>query len=270
MAASQTGLWLIGIGPGDLGYITERALKIAKKCDKRYLEGYTAVLPKNQEVILEDIVGPWERLMRPEIENPDKLLKEAREKSVALLVVGDPIQATTHIDLEARCKEENIEFNLIPGISAISLAISLSGLQSYRFGRQVTIPFSYGDYLPTSPLELIFLNKKNNLHSLVLLDLDPTGMGIDLPKPMNPNYALKQLKLMAEKLVREGFGDPVDDYLVDDWRTILVSDVGTDRENVVSGSFIEVSNNNGGFIHTIIFPASMSENEKEAFERRKK
>ena len=61
MAASQTGLWLIGIGPGDLGYITERALKIAKKCDKRYLEGYTAVLPKNQEVILEDIVGPWER-----------------------------------------------------------------------------------------------------------------------------------------------------------------------------------------------------------------
>ena len=49
MAASQTGLWLIGIGPGDLGYITDRALKIAKKCDKRYLEGYTAVLPKNQE-----------------------------------------------------------------------------------------------------------------------------------------------------------------------------------------------------------------------------
>ena len=270
MAASQTGLWLIGIGPGDLGYITERALKIAKKCDKRYLEGYTAVLPKNQEVMLEDIVGPWERLMRPEIEKPHKLLKEAREKSVALLVVGDPIQATTHIDLEARCSEENIQFNLIPGISAISLAISLSGLQSYRFGRQVTIPFSYGDYLPTSPLELIFLNKKNNLHSLVLLDLDPTGMGIDLPRPMNPKYALKQLKLMVEKLIREGFSNPVDDYLVDDWRTILVSDVGTNKENVVSGSLFEVSNYNGGFIHSIIFPASMSENEKEAFERRKK
>ena len=88
-------------------------------------------------------------------------------------------------------------------MSAISLAISLSGLQSYRFGRQVTIPFSYGDYLPTSPLKLIYLNKKNDLHSLVLLDLDPSGLGIDLPKPMNPNYAVKQLKLMVEKISPE-------------------------------------------------------------------
>ena len=95
-------------------------------------------------------------------------------------------------------------------------------------------------------------------------------MGIDLPRPMNPKYALKQLKLMVEKLIREGFSNPVDDYLVDDWRTILVSDVGTNKENVVSGSLFEVSNYNGGFIHSIIFPASMSENEKEAFERRKK
>ena len=270
MPPSRAGLWLIGIGPGDLGYITERALKIAKKCDKRYLEGYTAVLPKSQESVLENIVGPWERLMRPDIENPDKLLKEASKKTVALLVVGDPMQATTHIDLEARCSEENIEFNLIPGMSAISLAISLSGLQSYRFGRQVTIPFSYGDYLPTSPLKLIYLNKKNDLHSLVLLDLDPSGMGIDLPKPMNPKYAVKQLKLMVEKLVRDGFSNLVDDYLIDDWSTILVSDVGTNEENIISGSLIEVSNYNSGFIHTIIFPASMSENEKEAFERRKK
>ena len=43
------GLWLIGIGPGDLGHMTERAKRIAKGCSKRYLEGYTAVLPRDQE-----------------------------------------------------------------------------------------------------------------------------------------------------------------------------------------------------------------------------
>ena len=43
------GLWLIGIGPGDLGHMTERAKSIAKGCSKRYLEGYPAVLPKDQE-----------------------------------------------------------------------------------------------------------------------------------------------------------------------------------------------------------------------------
>ena len=29
------GLWLIGIGPGDLGHMTERGKSIAKGCRKR-------------------------------------------------------------------------------------------------------------------------------------------------------------------------------------------------------------------------------------------
>ena len=124
--------------------MTERAKSIAKSCSKRYLEGYTAVLPKDQEDLLEVEVGAWERLMRPSVEDPENLLEEAREKSVALLVVGDPMQATTHIDLEARCMEGDVSFEVVPGMSATSLAVSLSGLQSYKFGRQVTLPYPYG------------------------------------------------------------------------------------------------------------------------------
>ena len=88
--------------------------------------------------------------MRPEVEKPSEILELARNSPVALLVVGDPMQATTHIDLEAHCDEQSIEFSVIPGLSATSLAVSLSGLQSYRFGRQVTLPFAYGDYLRKS------------------------------------------------------------------------------------------------------------------------
>ncbi|GIT41560.1 MAG: hypothetical protein Ct9H300mP10_05700 [Methanobacteriota archaeon] len=35
------GLWLIGIGPGDLDHMTERARSVARGCSKRFLEGYT-------------------------------------------------------------------------------------------------------------------------------------------------------------------------------------------------------------------------------------
>jgi len=86
------GLWLIGIGPGDLDHITERARSVARECSKRYLEGYTAVLPPSEEKRLESVVGKWEKLMRNEVERPDELLKLASNQSVALLIVGDPMR----------------------------------------------------------------------------------------------------------------------------------------------------------------------------------
>ena len=71
------GLWLIGLGPGDLDHITERARRVARGCSKRYLEGYTAVLPSAEEEKLESVVGPWERLMRDGVESPENMLDEA-------------------------------------------------------------------------------------------------------------------------------------------------------------------------------------------------
>ena len=257
-----SGLWLIGIGPGDLDHITERAKRVAKGCSKRYLEGYTAILPPIEEKRLEAVVGPWERLMRDGVESPENMLDEARVGSVALLVVGDPMQATTHIDLEERCAEEGIGFNVIPGLTATALAVSLSGLQSYRFGRQVTIPFSDGEYLPTSPFEMICKNKEAGMHTLALLDLDPTGMGLEQPRPMTPREAVDHLVRMNER--SEEFNQ-----LVEDWRGLLLSDLGTEEERVVSGKMREISHIEGGHIHALIIAAEFSGMEEEAFERRR-
>ena len=257
-----SGLWLIGIGPGDLDHITERAKRVAKGCSKRYLEGYTAILPPIEEKRLEAVVGPWERLMRDRVESPENMLDEARVSSVALLVVGDPMQATTHIDLEERCAEEGIGFNVIPGLTATALAVSLSGLQSYRFGRQVTIPFSDGEYLPTSPFEMICNNKEAGMHTLALLDLDPTGMGLEQPRPMTPREAVDHLVRMNER--SEEFNQ-----LVEDWQGLLLSDLGTEEERVVSGKMREISHIEGGHIHALIIAAEFSGMEEEAFERRR-
>ena len=257
-----SGLWLIGIGPGDLDHITERAKRVAKGCSKRYLEGYTAILPPIEEKRLEAVVGPWERLMRDRVESPENMLDEARVGSVALLVVGDPMQATTHIDLEERCAEEGIGFNVIPGLTATALAVSLSGLQSYRFGRQITIPFSDGEYLPTSPFEMICKNKEAGMHTLALLDLDPTGMGLEQPRPMTPREAVDHLVRMNER--SEEFNQ-----LVEDWQGLLLSDLGTEEERVVSGKMRSLSQIEGGHIHALIIAAEFSGMEAEAFERRR-
>ena len=261
-----TGLWLIGIGPGDLDHMTERARSVARECSKRFLEGYTAVLPPSEEERLESVVGGWERLMRDEVEKPDKLLELARRGPVALLIVGDPMQATTHIDLEERCAEKGIGFHVIPGLSATTLAVSLSGLQSYRFGRQVTIPFSVGKYLPTSPLEMICRNKDAGLHTLVLLDLDPTGMGVENPRPMAPREAVSLLERMGERTEN---ASKALDRPIKDWSGMLLSDLGTEEERVVSGTLEGLSEIDMGYVHAFILPAEFSGMEEAAFERRR-
>ena len=264
------GLWLIGIGPGDLDHMTERARGVARGCSKRYLEGYTAVLPPKEEGRLESVVGPWEKLMRDEVEGAEELLASAREESVALLVVGDPMQATTHIDLEDRCVEQGIGFHVIPGLSATALAVSLSGMQSYRFGRQVTLPFTTSDYLPTSPLKMLCNNFENGLHSLVLLDLDPTGMGLEKPRPMSPAEAVGLLEKMESQLVEEEeVGRCLLENPVKQWNGILLSDLGTEEERVLSGPLGDLSGQKGGMVHAFILPAEFSGMEEDAFERRK-
>ena len=264
------GLWLIGLGPGDLGLMTADAIEHARACDFRFLEGYTATLPGDQEGQLESLVGDWKKAMRPMVEDPTDILSLANENSVALLVVGDPMQATTHVDLESHCAEQGIDFSVIPGLSATSLAVSLSGLQSYRFGRQVTLPFAYGEYLPTSPLEMIDSNYNNNLHTLVLLDLDPTGMGVETPQPMQPKQAVEILQAMFEKLIeREGGVRESMTTAITNWDAILLSDLGTSDQRVVSGDLEDIAKLTDGRIHCLILPAEFTGLEREAYERRR-
>ena len=261
----KAGLKLIGIGPGDLGLMTVDAIEAAAGSDHRFLEGYTATLPPEQEDLLESRIGPWTRLMRPDIEMPEELLRLARSSVVALMVVGDPMQATTHVDLLLRAKDAGLNTEMIPGISATTLAVTLSGLQSYRFGRQVTLPFPYGNYLPVSPLKYILDNKSRNLHTLVLLDLDPTGLGVASPVHMSPAEAGGVLLEMVEKYGEDESEIGVVEG-VSDWPVIVLSDLGTRESRVCSTNIRGISNVKGGRIHCLILPSSMDDLEQSGFD----
>ena len=253
----ENGLWLIGLGPGDLQQMTVAALDAARCADYRFLEGYTALLPPDEVVNLEGLIGHWELRMRSAVEDPQDLLALAQTSKVALLVVGDPLQATTHVDLQIRCEEMGLPCHVEHGVSITTIVTGAVGLQSYRFGRQCTFAYPYGDYLPTSPLEVILANRERDLHTLALLDLDPTGMGEDEQSPMTPEIAVDVLRMMANRL----------DVDVEDWTLVLCSDMGTDDARISVGTLDEISGVKGGRIHCLLVPASLHDVEAAALER---
>ena len=83
---------MIGIGPGTVDSMTKEAISAAKSADFRRYEAYTALWPDEELAKLELLVGPIEKVMRPEIENPDEILSLAKDHVVAVLIVGDPFK----------------------------------------------------------------------------------------------------------------------------------------------------------------------------------
>ncbi len=278
----QTGLILIGMGPGTVGSMTNEAISVAKSADYRRYEAYTALWPEDELNSLEAIIGPIEKVMRPEIENPDEILTLAKHNLVAVLVVGDPLQATTHVDLQLQAIEQGINCGVIHGISITNLVTGAIGLSNYKFGRQTTLTYPYSGWVATSPLEVIAQNRQMGHHSLALLDLDPTGAGTGQQKPMSPADAVISMKLMIEKAGENIEEMDVDDNLSRlkrqslediiamescDVPVVLCSDMGTSQQKMIYTNLAELSELQGGRMNCLVFPASTSDVEEKALLR---
>lgn len=85
-------------------------------------------------------------------------------------MIGDPFCATTHSDLFLRAIELNIEVKVVHNASIVN-AVGISGMQVYRFGEIVSIPFFEENWRPYSFYQKIQSNRKNKLHTLLLLDI---------------------------------------------------------------------------------------------------
>ena len=279
-----TGLLLVGMGPGSVGAMTIEAVEAATAATHRRYEAYTALWPDEELNLLEQTIGPIQRVMRPEVEQPEDLFALASTSLVALLVVGDPLQATTHVDLQLQAAEAGIECRVFHGISITTLVTGAIGLSNYRFGRQTTLTYPYGGWVATSPLETIIVNRYTGLHTLALLDLDPTGLGTGDQRPMMPDDAVASIELMRLKIEeglaeREFSDDKASDLLtkaalqsfveedVSQMRVVLCSDMGTEDQRIVSTTVGGLSNQTGGRLNCIIFPATTGEVEEKALVR---
>jgi diphthine synthase len=166
-------LLFIGLGLYDEQDMSLKAIQEAKNCDVLFAEFYTSVHQAADTQKLENLLGKKvEVLKRKEVEEGNKILNVSRTQRIGFLVPGDPMMATTHVELRLRAEKEGIKTKLIHGQSIFSAVAGLLGLQSYKFGKATTIPFRKKGYAPTSPYHVIKQNKELGFHTLILLDID--------------------------------------------------------------------------------------------------
>ncbi|HUL40182.1 MAG TPA: diphthine synthase [Methanomassiliicoccales archaeon] len=165
-------LLFVGLGLGGVEDMSLRALNALKGCDAVYGEFYTSKLIDSDMAQLEASIGKRvTKLDRVDVEEGDQLIVAAKYKRVAFVTAGDTMAATTHVDLRLRAMELGIPTRLIHGVSIFTACASALGLQPYKFGRTITLPFQEKGYSPSSPYENILENLRRSLHSLVLLDI---------------------------------------------------------------------------------------------------
>ena len=180
----------------------------------------------------------------------------------------------------------DVECRVFHGISITSVVTGAVGLSNYKFGRQTTLTYPYGDWIATSPLEVLASNWEQNLHTLALLDLDPTGLGTGDQRPMRPEDAVQSMRLMWKKL-QETVDEPLSEdhvrlafrqmatklYLqqnFDDIPVVLCADMGTPDQSIVTTTLGALGEEKGGRLNSLIFPAGTGEVEEKAVLRWKR
>jgi diphthine synthase len=169
-------LTFVGLGLYDERSITVEGRDALRSADRAFAEFYTSRLVGTTveelgayhgiEIEVRDRAGVERR--------PDEILDAAASGDVAFLTAGDTMISTTHVDLRLRAHDRGIDTRVIHGVTAQSAASGLTGLQNYRFGKAVTLPFPYAhgaDGVPPSVVESIEANRERGLHTLVYLDI---------------------------------------------------------------------------------------------------
>jgi diphthine synthase len=168
-------LAFVGLGLSDERGLSELHLDALRRADRVFAEEYTAVAPPGTLERLAAALGKEvTRLDRARLESERPILEAlAAHPRVALLVVGDPFAATTHVALRLAAELAGHTWRYLPNASILTAAAGYLGLIPYRFGRTVSLPFPAPGFEPRSPLDQLASNRAAGLHSLVLLDLRP-------------------------------------------------------------------------------------------------
>nr|KJB27387.1 hypothetical protein B456_004G015300 [Gossypium raimondii] len=228
---SSKMLYIIGLGLGDERDITLKGLDAVKKCEKEKLYGKPIILA-DREMVEEKV---------------DNILLEARGSDVAFLVVGDPFGATTHTDLVVRAKTMMVDVKVVHNASVMN-AIGICGLQLYRYGETVSIPFFTETWRPDSFYEKIERNRNLGLHTLCLLDIrvkEPTLESLcrgrkqyEPPRFMTINTAIDQLLEVEQKHGKSAYDE--------DTNCVGFARLGSEDQMIVAGTMRQLCTVNFG------------------------
>jgi diphthine synthase len=252
---SKKRLSFVGLGLYDETDISFKGLQEIKQCDKVFAEFYTTKLGMFDQKTFEKFIGKKiEILSREETEKGEKIIDATAQNHVVFLTGGDPMIATTHVDLRLRAIKQGITTKIIHSSSISTAVPGILGLQNYKFGRTTTLAFSEKEYFPTSPYSVIYNNKKMGLHTLVLLDIQ-----VEKNRYMTANEGFELLLKMEDKLRKHLFTN----------KTIacVVSRAGA-LDSVVAANTIDILRKKdfGPPLHTLVIPGNLHFMEVEALE----
>lgn len=241
-------LTLIGLGIWDEGDVSMKGMEIAEKADVVYAELYTAnwggSLKRLEKIIEKKIIA----LKRSDMEEKSGIiLKEAKEKDVVVFVPGDPLIATTHSHIIIDAKKNGIPVKIVHA-SSVYTVVAECGLGIYNFGRTATIVTHQKGYEPSSFYDVIGINKKSGLHTLMLLDID-----------MDVKEGIETLTKIEEK-EKKGF-------IRQNTEIIAMSRIGSKDQKIVFGKAKDVAKKTLGNPAVIIIPGKLHFLEKEFLEK---
>jgi diphthine synthase len=253
MSAGQ--LVFVGLGLYDEQDVSLKGMMELKACDQVYAEFYTAKPGRFHQHEFEKLIGKKiEVLSRQDTEDGKKILQEATDKHVVFLTCGDPMIATTHVDLRLRAIKQGIRTRIIHSSSIATAAPGLLGLQNYKFGRTTTLAFPEKEYFPTSPYTVILENKKMGLHTLVLLDIQA-----EKNRYMTANEGLALLLKMEGQLHQNLF--------TEDSIACVVARAGSSDPLLAADSIkVLLKKEFGPPLHTLVIPGDLHFMEREALE----
>ncbi|MCD6434588.1 MAG: diphthine synthase [Candidatus Diapherotrites archaeon] len=245
--------YLIGTGLKPK-HISLEALEAIKKCDKVYMESYTSGFSESNIEELEKLIGKKIILLtRSEVEGQKaiKIIEDSKKKDIALLVIGNPLSATTHVQLLIEAKKQNAKTKVIAGISIFNF-IGKTGLSEYRFGRVASIVFHSKVYRPESFYDIIAENKKACMHTLCLLDIIEMKNRIRM---MNVKEAIEILEKIEAKRKTK---------VIKNSLLCAVSKAGSKKERIVFGRAAKLKRAKIESPACLIVCAELNEKEKEA------
>lgn len=248
-------LVFVGLGLYDEQDVSLKGLQELKAADAVFAEFYTAKLGQFHQSQFEKLIGKTIRILsREETERGNLIIDAASDEKVVFLTCGDPMIATTHVDLRLRAIKQGIPTKIIHSSSIVTAVPGLLGLQNYKFGRTTTLAYPEKNYFPTSPYTIIYDNNRMGLHSLVLLDIQA-----DKNRYMTANEGFELLMEMEAKLRHRLFSPET--------VACVVARAGAIDSVVAADTFSALQKRQfGPPLHTIVIPGNLHFMEVEALE----
>lgn len=249
---AELTLGLVGLGVQGIASVPIGGLRYLRECDFIYADMYTSPWPKELLQELKEEVGKdIAKASRVMLEDGRRILDEAMVKNIAIVTVGDPFLATTHIILKQKAKEIGIPLKIFYSSSIINAIFGETGLHVYKLGKVITA-VKNDKALEDSLYPEVKDNLIRNRHTLVLLEYNS-----DSGEFLAPSELLQNLRRLEENYKLGVFKE---DRLV-----IVASRVGWNNQKICAGRLKDlISKDFGEPPHSIIIPSELHYTEADA------